>query len=218
MSFRCALASGCTDSGIAFRTLAFGHSFGPMAVMPSVVHPAALDAGLAANLMQCGPEPHGTIRCPAGDCEAIGREGPTASLGAASRPRRFRSSSSSRPVDRQGFARKPREGALRAFTEAVNQARHILVAPFVSANNHQHALAILVEAGAEIHPIRPAIHMVPRRQIAPRPALMIVPPLRLQPGDGADRQPGRVRPKQGRQGLGKVAGPCVGKTIPRIVF
>ena len=69
---------------------------------------------------------------------------------------RFRSSSSSRPVDRQGFACKPREGALGAFAKAVDQAQHILVAPFVHCpamvclqtmrggpDNHQHTLAIV---------------------------------------------------------------------------
>ena len=54
---------------------------------------------------------------------------------------RFRSESSSHPADRQGFACKPREGALSAFPKATGQARDILVAPFISADNHQHTLA-----------------------------------------------------------------------------
>ena len=61
MFFKCALALGCTDFGIALSTFAFGHSFGPLAVMPSIMHPAALHPGLAVNLVQGRPEPHGTF-------------------------------------------------------------------------------------------------------------------------------------------------------------
>ena len=49
------------DLGSLLRTFDLGHSFGPMAVMPSIVEPAALVAGAGEDLVDRLPEPQGAI-------------------------------------------------------------------------------------------------------------------------------------------------------------
>ena len=92
------------------------------------VNPAALNAGLAVNLMQRCPEPYSPV--------AHGQ---------------FRRHLQP-PVLHVHEQLAP---ALGAFAKAVDQAQHILVAPFISPNNHQHTLAILVHPGREVDAVRP---------------------------------------------------------------
>ena len=62
---------------------------------------------------------------------------PTVATGAMANPRALISMSNSRPVDRQGIACKPREGALRAFGGAQMEARQLLPALRVRADRLQ---------------------------------------------------------------------------------
>ena len=144
-----------------------------------LVHPAALDPGLAVNLVQGGPEPHCTIT--------------HGKLGRSLQAPAFQVQQQLAP-------------ALGAFAKAVDQAQNILVAPLIRADNHQHTLTILIETRREVDAVGPEIQIAPRRQVALGPAFIIVPPIRLQPGDGRGRQARRVRPQQGRQGFGEIAG------------
>ena len=86
------------------------------------VEPAALLFRRAKDLAQRVPGPQSTI--------------PMARSGAWVSPRRCKSRRNSRPVDRQGFARKPREGALGAFTIAVGQIDNFLSTPLIRADEH----------------------------------------------------------------------------------
>ena len=52
--------------------------------------------------------------------------------------------------------------ALGAVAKATGRTRHILVAAFVSPNNHQPALTSLVHSGAEANTVGPETHMAPR--------------------------------------------------------
>lgn len=93
-----------------------------------LVDPAALDPGLAVNFMQRGPEPHRAVA----DSQFWRNFQPPA----------FQ-------VEHQ-FA-----PALGAFPKAVDQAQHILVAPFIRTDNHQHTLTILVHAQGEADAVCP---------------------------------------------------------------
>ncbi len=63
----------------------------------------------------------------------------------------------------------------------------------------------MLHAGREIHPVGPEIDVAPGRQIALSPRLILVPPERLQPPNGARRQTRRVHAQQRRQGLAEIA-------------
>ena len=106
-----------------------------------LVHPAALHPDLAVNLMQGRPEPH----CPVTDSQ----------LGRGFQLAAFEVQEQLAP-------------ALGAFTEAVDQAWNILVAPLIHCpamvclqtmkggpDHHQHTLAIFVHAETEADPVRP---------------------------------------------------------------
>lgn len=144
-----------------------------------LVNPAPLDPGLAVNFMERGPEPHGTIA--------------NRKLGRSLQAPAFQIQEQLAP-------------ALCAFAKAVDQTQNILVAPLIRPDDHQHALAILVHTRREVDAVCPEIHIAPRRKVALGPAFIIVPPIRLQPGDGRGRQSRRVRPQQGREGFGEIAG------------
>jgi hypothetical protein len=49
--------------------------------------------------------------------------------------------------------------ALAAFAIAVHKAQNVLVAPFVRADNNQHALLVGIHTGFEINPVAPEIHV-----------------------------------------------------------
>ena len=122
-----------------------------------LVDPAALDPGHAVDLVQGSPEPHGTV----------------------THGKLWRNLQTPALQVQEQFP-----PALGALAKAIDQAQNILVAPFVSADNHQHTLAILIHSRAEIDTVRPEVGITPRRQIALGPAFIIAPPIRLQPGDG----------------------------------
>ena len=143
-----------------------------------LVDPAALHPGLAVNLMQRGPEPHGTIA--------------DSQLGCGFQPPAFEVQEQLAP-------------ALGAFAKAVDQAQNIFVAPLIRPDNHQHTLAILVHAGAEVDAVGPEIHIAPCRQIPFGPAFIILPPVGLQPGDGAGGQAWRIRSQERSQGFREIS-------------
>jgi len=96
--------------------------------------------------------------------------------------------------------------AVRVLAEPVRDRQDILLAVFVSADNHQHTLAIAVQAGCEVDPIRPDVDIALGLQIALAPGLVLVPPGRLQARDGRRRQPLGIRSQKRRQRLTEVAG------------
>ena len=156
-----------------------------------LVNPAPLNPGHAINLVQCGPKPHGFV--------ADGQ------LGCDIKPAVLQVHQQLAP-------------ALGAFAKPVDQAQNILVAPFVHCpamvclqtmrggpDNHQHTLAILVHAGRKVDAIRPKIHIAPRRKVPLGPAFVIIPPVRLQPGDGAGRRARRFRSQECSQGFREIS-------------
>lgn len=118
------------------------------------MHPAALLAGGAKDLAQCGPEPQGAI--------ADGQS---------------RSHAQSPVLEIQ----QQLAPTLGAFAIAVSKAEHLLLIPFISADQHQHALLFLGHAWLEINPVGSDVDDPPGAEIPPLPALVVIPPLGCQP-------------------------------------
>ena len=73
--------------------------------------------------------------------------------------------------------------ALRVLSEPVHDPQNIFLAILVSADNHQHTLAIAVETWCEVDPVRPNVDVALARQVTLAPGLILVPPRRLQARD-----------------------------------
>lgn len=69
---------------------------------------------------------------------------------------------------------------LGAFSVAVSEASYLLTTPLVRANEDQNAL-LFVHSRLEIHAIRPDIDNAPGAKIAFLPALVVIPPVCLEP-------------------------------------
>ena len=167
------------------------------------MHPAVRHPGRAVNRVQRGPKPDGPKTRWRQNPMAPKPDGPgtrwprnpmapsaTASLGAASRPPafrfadlRFRSSSISRQL--RVLWRKPQ---IRPGTSVLPDAS----APIIT---RRHGRSTPVR-GVKWTPSGQKYPWRRLRPIAPGPALAIVPPIRLQPGDGGGRQSGRIRPQR----------------------
>jgi hypothetical protein len=78
------------------------------------------------------------------------------------------------------------------------------VAPFVRADQHQNALLFLGHVRLEVDAVRPDVDDAPGAEIAALPALILVPPCRLEPRDRGCGQTGGVGAKQRGQGFLKV--------------
>lgn len=87
------------------------------------------------------------------------------------------STRSSRPVDRQGFARKPRKGALRALPNTDMEAHNLFPALGRGAENDQDALGLRLHPGLQIDAIRPDMDIPPDREIAALPVIVFLLPL-----------------------------------------
>ena len=83
--------------------------------------------------------------------------------------------------------------ALRALAIAVHHANDVLVTPLVGPDDDQDALFVMLHAGREIDPIGPEVNVAFGQRIALPPGFILVPPERLQPGNGAGRQTRRAR-------------------------
>ena len=95
---------------------------------------------------------------------------------------------------------------MRAFAEAVGEPDQFLLALRRGADDHQQALRFIFQPGLDIDAVGPKIHVALDREVAFEPAGMFVRPHLLQPHDGRGRQSAGVRPEQGGERLGKVAG------------
>ena len=86
--------------------------------------------------------------------------------------------------------------ALLALPEAVVERQELLLAARVSADQNQDALAVVLEPGREADPVRPDVDVAFRRQIAGRPALMLVLPGGHQAADRRRRKAGGSGPSK----------------------
>src|SRR5215211_1130849 len=117
----------------------------------------------------------------------------TASSGAMSRPRFFKSSSSFTPI-------------LGALACAVGEAEQLLSALRGRADDDQDALLGIFKAGLQVNAVGPHVDIALGRQIALPPMLVFVEPDLLQPRDGRGRQARRILAEQGRKRLLEIAG------------
>ena len=106
-----------------------------------LVDPAAPMPRAGEDLFESLPEPERTVSNRDLGCD---REAPS-----------LDSTSSARPVARQGFARKPREGTLRALAHADLEADEFLAAFRYRADDHRHALGLRLHPRLQTDAIRP---------------------------------------------------------------
>ena len=145
---------------------------------PLNIYVQPLFAGLAVNLTQ---------RLPEAECAITGGE-----LG-------WRDQAPSLEIEQQF------EPALGALAVAVAQADDVLVADLVGTDDHQQALLVVLEAGLEVDAVGPEVDVALGREIASRPALILLGPARLQSRYGARRQARCIRSQQGCQRFTEVA-------------
>ena len=96
--------------------------------------------------------------------------------------------------------------ALGALAHADLEADQFLPALRRGADQHQHALGLLLHPGLEVDAVGPDVDVAAGRQVARLPALVLGLPFARQPGDHRGRQVGRVLAQQGSQRLLEVAG------------
>src|ERR1700680_1071496 len=118
---------------------------------------------------------------------------PTARSGAISSPRCLMSMRSSRQLC-----------ALSAHPGL--EADQFLLALGGRADQHEHTLGGRFHPGLQVDPIRPHVHVSPRRQVAFLPGIVIRLPFRRQPRDHGWRQVRRGLAQEGGERLLEVAG------------
>ena len=96
--------------------------------------------------------------------------------------------------------------ALSALPDAHLEADEFLPALGRRADQHQHALGLLLHAGLQVDAIGPDVDVAPGREIAPLPALVLGLPFGREPGDHRRRQVRGVLAEQRRKRLLEVAG------------
>src|SRR6266487_1853321 len=84
---------------------------------------------------------------------------------------------------------------MRALAHAGLEADEFLLALRCRADQHEHAFGIRFHPGLQVDPVRPYVHVSPRREVALLPGVVIRLPLRRQPcvtamGHGALSRPG----------------------------
>ena len=129
------------------------------------------------HVPQCGPKTHSTV--------------PTGQI------RRNRQS----PLLQ---AAKKVSPAVRVFAEPVHDTKNILVPVFISANNNQHTLTIIVQARIEVDTIGPDVDVALSREVALAPRFVLVPPSRLQPRNRGRGQSISIWPHKRSQCLAEV--------------
>ena len=75
----------------------------------------------------------------------------------------------------------------------------------ICRDDHQDALALMIQAGAEVDTVSPEIDVALGGEIRLLPGYILFPPKSFQPGNGAGRQTRRVRTQKCRQGLPEAA-------------
>src|ERR1700726_3184064 len=78
--------------------------------------------------------------------------------------------------------------ALCALTYPGLEADEFLLALGCCADQHQHAFGGVFHPGLQVHPVRPHIHVSPRREVALLPGVVIRLPFGRQPRDHRWRQ------------------------------
>ncbi len=86
--------------------------------------------------------------------------------------------------------------ALGVLPQPVHDRQDVLPATGIGADDHQHALAIPIEAWFEIDPVCPEMDMVLACQVLPAPGLVLLPPAGLQPAGGPGGQPLGIRTRR----------------------
>ena len=95
---------------------------------------------------------------------------------------------------------------LRALAHPRLEADQLFLSLGRRADQHEHGFGGVLHPRLQVDPVRPHIHVSPRREIAPPPDVVISLPLRRQPRDHRGRQVGRVLAQQGGERLLKIAG------------
>jgi hypothetical protein len=95
---------------------------------------------------------------------------------------------------------------LLALAKAIVDRQELLLAARVGADQHQDALALVLEARREIDPVGPDVDVAPGGEIAPLPAPMILLPRAHQATDRGRRQARRVRAQQRRERVPELPG------------
>jgi hypothetical protein len=116
------------------------------------VDPAALFFRRRVDVPQCGPKTQRTVR--------------------AGQIRRNRQPS---------FFQAPKKvsPAIRVLAEPVHDAKNIIVAVLIRANNNQHTLTIIIQPRVEVDTVGPNIDVALSGQVALAPGLIFAPPSRL---------------------------------------
>ena len=95
---------------------------------------------------------------------------------------------------------------MRAFPRTISKSDKLLLAFRGGADNDQNALLFVFEPGLQVNAVSPDIDVVACRQIAPVPSGVLVGPDLLQPRDCRGRKTRCIRPEQGTERFGEVAG------------
>ena len=95
--------------------------------------------------------------------------------------------------------------ALCALASANLEADKFLFALRRRTNQHQHAFGVVFHPGLQVDPVRPDIHVSPRRQVALLPVIVLVLPLGRQSGNHRRRQIRRLLAQKRRQRFLEVA-------------
>ena len=143
-----------------------------------LVQPAALVSRAGIELVERLPEAKGAVAD-----RNFGRDGKAAAL----------------HLD-QEFA-----PALGALPDTDLEPDEFLPALGRRANQHQHALGMLLHPGVQVDAIRPDVEVAPCREVAPLPMFVLGLPFGRQPGDDRRRQVRRVPAEQRRERLLEVA-------------
>jgi len=77
--------------------------------------------------------------------------------------------------------------ALRALPHAGLESDEFLPALWGGANQHEHAFGVVFHARLQVDPIRPHVHVSPRREVALLPGVVIGLPLCGEPRDHGRR-------------------------------
>jgi hypothetical protein len=94
--------------------------------------------------------------------------------------------------------------ALGALPPAILDREQLLPAARVGADQHQHALALVLEPWGEVDAVGPEIDVAPGGEVAPLPAHMLLLPSFRETPHRRCRQARRLGPEQRRQGLAEL--------------
>jgi site-specific DNA recombinase len=114
-----------------------------------------------------------------------------------------------RGLDRQATGPAVQEQPLPrllALAVAVGHGDQLLLALGGRPHQDEDALAVLLQADVEMHAVGPDVDVPLALERSLAPGVVFALPGRLEPGDRGRREARGLRPEQGREGLGEVAG------------